>query len=81
MKCKFFQATLETTEALKIWVGVGKHRAAGKYFIMVRTDPLEMDHLTSSDPPLQLSYLPMLFIIPTLMLLKNPTHREGFKKF
>ena len=48
MKCKFFQATLETTEALKIWVGVGKHRAAGKYFIMVRTDPLEMDPLAPS---------------------------------
>ena len=49
---------------------------------MVRTDPLEMDPLASSDPltpSLQPTYLPILFIIPTLMLLKNPTHRQGFK--
>ena len=57
-------------------------RAAGTHFNMVRTDPLEMDPLASSDSPsLQTTYLPMLFIIPTLMLLKNPTHRQGFKKF
>ena len=31
-------------------------------------------------PSNQLTY-PMLFIIPTLMLLKKPTHRQGFKKF
>ena len=59
-------------------------RAAGTCFNMVRTDPLEMDSLASSDPippSLQPTYLPILFIISTLILLKNPTHRQGFKKF
>ena len=58
-------------------------RAARIYFNMVRTDPIEMVPLASSDfpPSLQPTYLPILFIIPTLMLLKNPTHRQGFKKF
>ena len=46
------------------------------YSNMVRTAPLEMEPLASSNP----SYLPILFIIPTLMLLKNPTHRQRLKK-
>ena len=50
-------------------------RAAGTYFNKVRTDPLEMQPLASSDPPssLQPTYLPMVFIIPSLMLSPGPT--------
>ena len=53
-------------------------------FYQVKTDPLEIDPLAPSLPPPpsnQPTYLPMMFIIPTLMLLKNPTHRQGFQKF
>ena len=50
-------------------------KAAGMYFDKVRTDPLEMQPLASSDPPpsKQLTSLLMLFIILTLMLLPGPT--------
>ena len=53
-------------------------RAAGTYFIMVRKDPLEMDPLASS--PIPPTNLPPYDVYHS-DLQKNPSHRQGIKKF
>ena len=52
-------------------------RIAEMYFKMARTDLLEMCSLgPSNPPPLQLPYLPIQFIILTLIVLSNPKQSE-----
>ena len=57
-------------EIVKLFQQKG-YRAAGEYLDMVRTDSLEINPPAFSDSPPcpQTTYLPMLFIIPTLIML------------
>jgi len=57
-------------EIVKLFQQKG-YKAAGEYLNMVRADSLVMDPLASSDSPPcpQTTYFPMLFIIPTLIML------------